>query len=214
MVRHILASALFTVYASLVAFPLDAQDSVVEIGSRVRLTTAYLVGGLPDFPDVEERCTEKSIWNEQTRQWIATTRCTQRFVGTLIAARGDSLVIEQAGLSANLLTGQLSRFDVSRGHESLTLRGAGLGFLTGALVGLGVLAVVCAAEGGCNFSGYDYLPLAVFGGGGAVLGTITGAIIGSNVHRERWEEIEIEQLRTTMILSRQGIGLTATFPFP
>jgi len=84
--------------------------------------------------------------------------------------------------------------EVSRGRKkSRALAGAGLGFLSGAVVG----AVIgrSAIEGDINETGANLLGA----GYGAIPGTLIGTLIGASMGGESWEEVPLEKVHQSIV---------------
>ncbi len=144
----------------------------------------------------------------------------QRYVGTFVTWEADTLVVTESNgdtlsVPANLVT----RLDVSWGRTTNTGMGAGIGFLLGGVVG----AVIgygtyeeCARPGLFSCLG-DVGPEtlafagAVIGGFG---GLVTGALIGSAIETDRWQEVQLDRLRVNLGPQRDGrFGLGASVRF-
>lgn len=109
-------------------------------------------------------------------------------VGVLRGATVDSLTVAFDGVSEplSMSLSAVSRLDVSTGRSRATGfgRGAGIGFLVGAVVG--TLAAVAVQEDGCDDCKLAFL---AFGVGGAGLGLIIGGVAGLAHPRDRWETV-------------------------
>lgn len=126
-----------------------------------------------------------------------TVPTTGRFVGTVVQATSDSLRIELAsGSSITLPTSRLDRLELSAGVQRHGWKGAGIGLLSGAVVGTAIgLATyrrtTCVpdplARILCDFVDQTSREVTVAGdaalAGGA--GALVGALIGQ-VARETW----------------------------
>jgi len=102
----------------------------------------------------------------------------------------------------------ITALDVSRSHKSFgVFKGAGIGLLSGA--SLGVLAAYAAYEG------HDWaLPGIAYGAFGAWLGTLLGAMVGSMIVTERWQELPLDHFRLQPVARPDGrFGLAASVRF-
>ncbi len=135
-------------------------------------------------------------------------------VGTLLAWKADSLVMESNGDTLAVPLDIVTGLDVSWGQKSRTLKGAGIGFLVGGAAGLATAAIACAIAGDCDAdSPYTGLVYAYLGGLGAVVGALTGAIIGSTITVDRWVDVPL-RLRVSLGPQRHGrFGFGASVRF-
>ena len=147
-------------------------------------------------------------------------------VGTLLAWKADSLVMESNGDTLAVPLETMSGLDVSWGRKTRAVEGAIIGGLLGGIVG-GVIAVVtyeeppCAKAGGGLFGGgciFAVDPgIATLGGllagglGGAVVGTIIGGLFETDI----WQEVfSVNQLRVRLGQQRNGgFGFGASVKF-
>ena len=113
-------------------------------------------------------------------------------VGTVVAFEAESLMVQGGTRTWRLSRASLTGLDVSQGRRSHAGLGAGIGLLVGAgvgaLIGSGcdVIEGPVSSEAGCIAIG-----AAVFGGAGALVGAVTGAL----VRTERWAEVPLDRLR-------------------
>ena len=107
--------------------------------------------------------------------------------GTLVHAMPDSLTIKVNGRQpVTLPMAGLSRIEISRGKNlgQGLRRGAAIGFVAGAVLGLLAAATQPADDD-------DTLPYPVVGGGGALAGTLVGALVGLAAAPRRWEDVAL-----------------------
>ena len=111
-------------------------------------------------------------------------------VGVLRGVTVDSLTVAFEGVSEplSMSLSAVSRLEVSTGRSRATgfWRGAGIGFLVGAVVG--TLAAV-SAQNGCDDREDCKLAYPALGAGGAGLGLIIGGAVGLARPRDRWETV-------------------------
>src|SRR5256885_3941909 len=132
-------------------------------------------------------------------------------VGTVAAFQTDSLIVQGGTSTWHLSLASLTHLDVSQGRRSHALLGAGIGLLVGAGVGV-LIANECdtiegpfATQGQCTAVG-----AAVFGGAGALVGALTGAL----ARTERWAEVPLDRLRTSITSDPGGaLPLRASLSF-
>jgi len=131
-----------------------------------------------------------------------------RRAGTLEATRGDTLVLADGDFTSRCLQSDVTRFEVSQGRKGHPWRGAGIGFVSGvvlgSVIGYGECGSDCPHETGAL----------ILGGIGALVGPIVGAIVGSRIKTDRWEEIPLDQLRVGLAPQRDGrlgIGWSVVF---
>ena len=135
-----------------------------------------------------------------------------KYDGTLQAMRGDTLTVD----TLRIAVASVTRLDVYRGQKSKTgkgaLIGAGVGFVAGALTGL----ALCGERGTpCESDGSDYTAAAavILGGGGALLGAGIGAVVGSQIKGDRWEEVPLDRLQVSFVPQRDGFTLGFSVAF-
>jgi hypothetical protein len=107
--------------------------------------------------------------------------------------------------------GMINRLEVSTGTHSRLGRGLALGLLAGAGAGL-AFAVALPEDGPSSSSG----AVAVFFGVpiGAIVGGVTGALLGARSKHDRWERVDTGRLRVAFLPQRGaplGLGLSASF---
>ena len=143
----------------------------------------------------------------------------QRSVGTFLAWKADSLVVQSNGDTLSVPVNLVTRLDVSRGRNTNTTEGAGIGFLLGGFVGavIGLTSYEkCESQGAFSCIGPGgpeiyALGAAVIGGLG---GVVVGALIGSAIESERWEEVPLDRLRVSLGPQRDGrFGFGASVRF-
>ena len=141
-------------------------------------------------------------------------------VGTFVAWKADTLVVQSNGDTLSVPVNLVTRLDVSRGRKTNTAKGAGIGFLLGGLVGAVIVYASyeeCVPQGLFSCIGPNYGPGAyalvggVIGGFG---GLVAGALIGSATNTDRWEEVPLDQLRVSFGPQpdgRMALGLLVRF---
>lgn len=189
MARYWKAGILFAVLM-LGSSVLSAQDSISP-GTRVRVS----MGAGPDRREV---------------------------IGALTRADADVWVLRlnEQGDSAVVSSADLTEVRVSHGTRGHKLEGFLIGALVGGLVGAAAYKEpsppscdppsLCA-NWGSPLSGLDSQGFAIFSGliGGGAL----GALIGGMVKTERWELMNKERARLTVLPSAEGMGVGITLRF-
>ncbi len=141
----------------------------------------------------------------------------KRLVGTVVALKVDTLVVDAKGRRGPLALplAFVTGLEVSRGRKSNVGKGAGLGFLAGAFGGA-ILGLVTYEEctGFCpvdpGAGGTALILAVVLGGVGAGLGAVIGAVIPS----ERWETVPLDRIRVGLIRhERLGLTVSASVAF-
>ncbi len=148
----------------------------------------------------------------------------QRSVGTFLAWKADSLVMETKGDTLSVPVNLVTRLDVSRGRKSF---GAGRVGIIGGLVGAASGAIIGAASYEerqpcvlfCLFQDPEFsrtaADAAVLGAAfGAVVGYAIGRLLGSAIKTERWQEVPLDRLRVSFGPQRDGrvgLGLSVSF---
>jgi hypothetical protein len=102
----------------------------------------------------------------------------------------------------------VTRFEVCTGLHSHPWRGAGIGFLSGVLLG-GII-------GGATREGDIATEHAILIGAGffGLVGTVVGAGVGALTKTERWEEVPLDQLQVQPVATVAGrFGLAVSLRF-
>jgi hypothetical protein len=145
-----------------------------------------------------------------------TAPASVSFVGTLVAVPDDSVrVLAENGANVTLPAAHLT-LERSTGLRSNRKRGAGIGFLSGALLG-GLIGSATYSPSPCNgnvnerycpegegVSRKTAVPLAAAVGGAA--GAFAGALLGHSP-RESWQRVPLSTGPSRVGLSERGIGL-------
>jgi hypothetical protein len=141
----------------------------------------------------------------------APDQSMEELIGTFLTLSDGSM--QFASVSGDeprtISLSSITRLDVSRGRKSHPWRGAGVGFLAGALAG----AIIGSGSG----ADWD-LPAehaALLGAGFlGLVGTVVGAVAGLSIKTERWEEVPLDQPRVSLAPQRDGrlgFGLAVMF---
>jgi hypothetical protein len=184
--QHVMRTVGWALFLSIVFVPsIHAQDSpLIPLGVRVRVRESA-PGGQTTF-------------------------------GTLVGVTRDSITLSPRELNDEraFALASLSEVAVSRGRHSRTGRGALIGLITGTVAGVASGLILCSHED-CESSGGDFagLATATLGLGGALVGTGLGALIGSFVRTERWENIPLG-LFTLRGGPASGVRMVVSLPFP
>ena len=141
-------------------------------------------------------------------------------VGTLVALTPDTLTARWAtGDSGAVALAEVTGLEVSRGLRGRPWRGAGLGFLGGAVIG-----AVWGAKTyeGCNpqepcidFAGSD----AASATAGAIVlgaaGALVGGVVGALWRAEAWRPVALERGRVGLVTPARGrvLGVRAALAF-
>ncbi len=165
----------------------------VERGTRVRVT-------IPGpCPDIYMRC--------------SMGMRSRRNVGTFLAWKADSLVMESEGDTLAVPQRFVRKLEVSTGRGP-TGQNKAQGFLLGALVGTSIgigMAAATAPEEGCVAAtlapgGRRDKGGCLYNGGmlGFLVGSLLGLAAGAGVPGDLWEEVSLGRLRVSL---GRGLGL-------
>lgn len=124
-------------------------------------------------------------------------------------ALASGVLIVTADSTMRFALADVTRLDMLAGRRGHPWRGAGLGFLGGAIVGTAIAA-------GATDTGDEWYDLIVaFGAGvGAGSGLLVGAVAGAFIKTDRWEEVPLDRLRVSVVPQRDGrfgLGLSLRF---
>ena len=133
----------------------------------------------------------------------------QLYVGTFVTWNADTLVVESNGDTIAVPQDSVTTLEV-REQVSQAGVGAGIGGGIGAFIGAGVGAASCTDpvlgdSGACALAG-----ALVVGIGGAMLGSIVGAITKT----ERWVSVPLDRIRVGLGPQRDGgfvVGMSVGF---
>ena len=205
--RHI-----FVLVAILAFVPLASATAQVSIrpGARVRVTH-------PPICPPDTICVGPSP--------------RQRSVGTFVAWKADTLVVQSNGDTLSVPVDDLvTGLDVSRGWKRHTGEGVGYGLVLGLVAGGFVGALTYEpppppppppCEGWFCGSGFGpdidlgWVPRMFIGAGiGAGIGAVAGALVGFAIKTEQWEEAPLDRIRVSFAPQRDGrFGLGASVRF-
>lgn len=120
-----------------------------------------------------------------------------RIVGTLLAAGPRTLELSRGddrGDTVAIPRSLIAGFETSTGRHSRAGRGALIGFLAGAVAGVGFGLYLESSEdtSSSSWPGPNIIPFA-FGVGGAIGGLGLGALVGSLFHTDRWRPAVLPQ---------------------
>ena len=109
-------------------------------------------------------------------------------IGLLNAVTSDALELDddRDGQRVSIPLPSVSRFEVSRGEGSKAVTG----LLVGGLGGLAVGALLCSTTDTCSIVSDNDARGGVIGISGAV-GVLLGALAGSTIRTDRWEEVPV-----------------------
>jgi hypothetical protein len=143
----------------------------------------------------------------------STVTSTPELTGVVEAVRPDTLLVrdDDRSVATAVPLPTVDRLQVSLGRHSHWVRGAGIGFVVGAVTG----AVLGAA--GHNEEDVFFGPGATAFMGAILLspiGAATGALVGLMVKTERWETVSLDRVAPTVsggLDGRLSVGLRLTF---
>jgi hypothetical protein len=121
----------------------------------------------------------------------------ERWIGSFVSVAHDSVSMRDGEMNGALVTVpslHVMRFEVSRGNHPNGLRGAGVCFAIGALLGAGVGYAGTNSENDLFGVGFNIATGAVVLG---VIGAGVGAAIGARTPSEHWRALPLENLRGT-----------------
>ena len=190
--RHATILVAILALVPLASVTAQVRQPPVERGARVRVTVPR------PCPDIYMRCS--STWPRQN-------------VGTFLAWKADSLVMESNGDTLTLSLASVTLLELSTPGGSRAGQGALIGLGVAGLGGAVLVGTACAGDQlledaavGCAVVG-----AALFGAGGALIGALVGASIFADA---RWEEVPLDRLRVSVGPQgdgRFGFGLSVRF---
>ncbi len=177
--------------------------------SRVlRLVQVSAVGLLAIVGPVMAQQVQGLASGARVRVWTLEPH-SERRVGTLVALRRDSLLMQLDGDTDTMRIARaaVTRIDASEGRRSHVVTGlilgAAAGGTTGYFIGKGLdNTSVCG-------SGCEWLVAGPLAGVGGVLGGLLGAV----TRTDRWKEVTHERVRVGVAPRDAGMGLLASIAF-
>jgi hypothetical protein len=135
-------------------------------------------------------------------------------VVTFVTWSGDTLLAQSNGNTIVLPLDAVTKLEVSQGQKSHTGVGAVIGFLVGGAAGAAIGYASYSCEG-WSCLGYGPWPSAGVGLAiGGVGGLVAGALIGSAIKTDRWEEVPLDRVRVSLGPQRDGrFGFGASVRF-
>ncbi len=130
---------------------------------------------------------------------VTLKRDHSAFVGTIQTIEGSALVIQHktSGLRTVALR-DIAKLEVSRGERTGALKGAAAGFVTLGLAGTFAWGALCDADFGISTSTSSRESCtgeaALVGLGTGAVGALLGAVIGSFIRTDRWDEAPLDNL--------------------
>lgn len=177
--------------------------------SKILILPLVLIFFIPFIAEAQVTTVEKG---DKVRV-MAPGELTGKRTGIVTDITGDSLQFMHRDSTINVSLASLSRLEVSTGQRRFAGRGALIGAgslgLTLGLVMMSTDANCSSDEGWCIdlFSRSDSFKLGLVSG--ALLGGVSGAIIGHFIIRDRWEKIEFEPVSIVLHSSKRipAIGI-------
>ena len=139
-----------------------------------------------------------------------TTPDRGRYDGIVQAIPGDFLTVD----TLTVPRASITRLEVHRGRKGHAPLGAAIGAVALGAVGVAAGIGLCESEfgfgGGCSNRGEA---AAAGGGAGVVVGALLGAVTGSFIKTDRWEDVSLYHLWVGVVPQRDGFGITASIAF-
>jgi hypothetical protein len=145
-----------------------------------------------------------------------TEKASKPRAGTVVTASADSVVlkVDSAGQTATFSVAKISQLEVSRGIKGHAGNGVALGLLVGAGTGALVASLACGGGSTDCYDGESGPVTLAAAGLGAVVGMVTGAVIGSNHKSESWEAVPSSNWHLSTVPStRGGLALSLSVRF-
>jgi hypothetical protein len=135
-----------------------------------------------------------------------TTPDRGRYDGIVQAIPGDFLTVDTLTVPGASIT----RLEVHRGRKGHALLGAAIGSVALGAAGVAAAIGFCGGGFGCSDEGEA---VAGAGGAGVVAGALLGALTGSFIKTDRWEDVPLDRLRAGVVPERDGFGIMASMEF-
>ena len=132
----------------------------------------------------------------------------RQYVGMVLNADSRRLVLRLDGEpdTVTIPETEIRRLAVFAGRHSHAERGAVIGTAIGAVLGLAAgIGSQCSVNHGWFCTGPEAIPLGLLGG--AFVGMIPGALIGSLSHGDRWESVPLDRIQVGLMTSPAGKSL-------
>jgi hypothetical protein len=162
-------------------------------------TFAFLIAAMIFAAPVKLGAQENRSIEPRDRVRITLKRDHSAFVGTIQTVEGNALVIQRKALGLRTVAFRdIAKLEVSRGERTGALKGAAAGFVIFGLAGAIAWGAVCEADFGISTSTSSQEPCtgeaALVGLGTGAAGALLGAVIGSFIRTDRWDETPLEDL--------------------
>lgn len=136
--------------------------------------------------------------------------------GTMTALQAENLVLGPAEEPIIVPMSAVEKLEVSRGLRGRADAGGVAGGIVGAIVGGAMGFGACAADQckGFNETDLTFLAVSAYAGLGALVGLGVGALIGSQVKSDLWEEVPFQPVGVSMTYRGDGrlaLGTTIRF---
>jgi hypothetical protein len=163
-------------------------------------TFAFLIAAMIFAAPIKLGAQENWPVEPRDRVRVTLKRDHSAVVGIIQTIESNALVIQPktSGLRTVALR-DIARLEISRGERTGALKGAAAGFVIFGLAGALAWGAVCEADFGVSPGTSSREPCpgeaALVGVGTGAVGALLGAVIGSFIRTDRWDEAPLNNLR-------------------
>ena len=170
-------------------------------------TSAFLIAAMISAAPVKLGAQEHWPVAPRDRVRVTLKQDHSAVVGTIETIEGNALVIQPKtpGVRTVALR-DIAKLEISRGERTGALKGAAAGFVILGLAGAFAQGTVCEADFGVPSGTGSREPCpgkaALVGVGTGAVGALLGAVIGSFIRTDRWDEAPLDNvhIRSASIL--------------
>jgi hypothetical protein len=138
---------------------------------------------------------------------------SKSLIGTPVSLGTDMVELVLSGTTdtVKIPRASIRKLEESKGRRSSVGRGAAIGSISGAVLGLIAIAVYAGTPDDSGTAPLDAAAIGVGLGGGALFGTLVGSAIGAMSSHERWSVRPAVTLNRGPVTFRVGATLRVTF---
>lgn len=170
-------------------------------------TLAFLIATMVSAAPVKLGAQEHWPVSPRDRVRVTMKRDHSAVIGTIQTIKGNALVIQpKKSQFRTVALRDIAKLEVSRGQRTGALKGAAAGFVIFGIAGAVAKGAACEADLGLGTSSGEPCPgkAALVGVGTGAVGALLGAVIGSFIRTDRWDEASLDDVHITSASTLEG----------